>query len=139
MSVEQQFFRSYIKLYRPIVNQLNTILLRYDLFNAQWTVLNILSREGEMTSVDIADRLMVEKPSIAKVVKKLHEIGYIEVSQGTDKREKLLSLSTEGQRITEAIRSELQPVYERILKGIATEDMEKAKLLLDAAYKNLMN
>ena len=139
MHVEHQFFRSYVKLYRPVVNQLNKLLLHYDLYNAQWTILSLLSREGEMTSAEIAEHQMIEKPSVTKVVKRLHDMGYVDVTQGQDKREKLLKLSSEGQRITREIQEQLLPVYERILAGIPKEDIEQAKQLLDTAYKNLIN
>lgn len=139
MHLEHQFIRSYVKLYRPLVNQLNRLLLRYDLYNAQWTILSLLSREGEMTSAEIADEQMIEKPSVTKVVKRLHEIGYLDVTQGQDKREKLLKLSEEGERITAKIQAELLPFYERILDGIPEKDILVAKQLLDQAYENLSN
>ncbi|MGG0643099.1 MarR family transcriptional regulator [Sporosarcina gallistercoris] len=137
MHLEHQFIRSYVKLYRPLVNQLNKLLLHYDLYNAQWTILSLLSREGEMTSAEIADEQMIEKPSVTKVVKRLHEIGYLDVTQGQDKREKLLKLSEEGERITSKIQAELLPFYERILSGIPENDISAAKQLLDQAYENL--
>lgn len=139
MQLEHQFIRSYVKLYRPLVNQLNKLLLHYDLYNAQWTILNLLSREGEMTSAEIADEQMIEKPSVTKVVKRLHEIGYLDVTQGQDKREKLLKLSEEGERITAKIQAELLPFYERILSGFPENDILAAKQLLDQAYENLNN
>ncbi|WP_025784417.1 MarR family winged helix-turn-helix transcriptional regulator [Sporosarcina sp. D27] len=139
MHLEHQFFRSYVKLYRPLVNQLNKMLLHYDLYNAQWTILSLLSREGEMTSAEIAEEQMIEKPSVTKVVKRLHEIGYLDVTPGQDKREKLLKLSSEGERITREIQSELLPFYEHILAGIPEEDIRAAKQLLDQAYENLIN
>ncbi|GKV68684.1 putative HTH-type transcriptional regulator YwoH [Sporosarcina sp. NCCP-2716] len=139
MHLELEFVRSFVKLHRPLVNQLNKQLQHYDLYNAQWTVLSLLSRCGEMTSAEIAEEQMVEKPSITKIVKRLHEMGYIEVTQGQDKREKLLRLSEEGRRTTEAIQEKLLPLYERILEGIPREEIESAKRLLDQAYQNLMN
>ena len=139
MQLEHQFFRSYVRLYRPVVNRLNKLLLHYDLYNAQWTVLSLLSREGEMTSAEIAERQMIEKPSVTKVVKRLHKIGYVDVTQGQDKREKRLKLSNEGKRITQHIQQELMPVYEHILEGIPKEKIEEAKQLLDQAYYNLIN
>ncbi|WP_432355635.1 MarR family winged helix-turn-helix transcriptional regulator [Sporosarcina sp. A2] len=139
MQLEHQFFRSYVKLYRPMVNQLNRLLLHYDLYNAQWTILSLLSREGEMTSAEIAEEQMIEKPSVTKVVKRLHEIGYLDVTQGQDKREKLLKLSSEGERITVEIQAELLPLYEKFLTDIPKEDIQAAKQLLDQAYKNLIN
>ncbi|VDG96874.1 transcriptional regulator SlyA [Lysinibacillus sphaericus] len=139
MHLEHQFIRSYVKLYRPLVNKLNKLLLHYDLYNAQWTILSLLSREGEMTSAEIAEEQMIEKPSVTKVVKRLHEIGYLDVTQGQDKREKLLKLSSEGERITAEIQAELFPFYEHILAGIPEEDIQAAKQLLDQAYENLIN
>ncbi|MBD7909643.1 MarR family winged helix-turn-helix transcriptional regulator [Sporosarcina gallistercoris] len=139
MHLEHQFIRSYVKLYRPLVNQLNRLLLHYDLYNAQWTILSLLSREGEMTSAEIADEQMIEKPSVTKVVKRLHEIGYLDVTQGQDKREKLLKLSEEGERITAVIQAELLPFYERILAGIPDKDILAAKQLFDQAYENLIH
>lgn len=139
MHFEHQFFRSYVKLYRPVVNQLNKLLLHYDLYNAQWTILSLLSRKGEMTSAEIAEEQMMEKPSVTKVVKRLHEMGYLDVTQGQDKREKLLSLSNEGQQITKKIQEKLLPVYEQILAGIPEQEIHAAKQVLDHAYQNLNN
>lgn len=137
MHLEHQFIRSYVKLHRPLVNQLNKLLLHYDLYNAQWTILSLLSRKGEMTSGEIAEEQMMEKPSVTNVVKRLHEIGYIEVTQGQDKRQRLLKLSSEGEQITKEIQEKLIPVYEQILTGIPEKDIQAAKELLDQAYNNL--
>jgi len=136
--LELEFVRSFVKLHRPLVNQLNKQLLHYDLYNAQWTVLSLLLRRGEMTSAEIAEDQMVEKPSITKIVKRLHEMGFIDVTQGQDKREKLLRLSEEGLRITQEIQEKLLPLYEQILEGLPQQEVESAKRLLDQAYENLM-
>ncbi len=138
MHLELEFVRSFVKLHRPLVNQLNKQLLHYDLYNAQWTVLSLLLRRGEMTSAEIAEDQMVEKPSITKIVKRLHEMGFIDVTQGQDKREKLLRLSEEGLRITQEIQEKLLPLYEQILEGLPQQEVESAKRLLDQAYENLM-
>lgn len=57
----------------------------------------------------------MEKPSVTKVMKRLHEIGYLDVTEGQDKREKLLKVSIEGQQITKEIQEVLLPVNEQIL------------------------
>ncbi|WJY28277.1 MarR family winged helix-turn-helix transcriptional regulator [Sporosarcina trichiuri] len=139
MHLAHQFFRSYIKLYRPVVNQVNKLLARYDLHTAQWTVLSLLSREGEMTSAEIAEYQMIEKPSVAKNVKRLHELGHLDVTPGEDKREKRLKLSGDGETLVQEILSELQPLYDELLAGIPKEDIERAVGLLDETYANLMN
>ncbi|WP_040286454.1 MarR family winged helix-turn-helix transcriptional regulator [Sporosarcina koreensis] len=139
MHLAHQFFRSYIKLYRPVVNQVNKLLARFDLHTAQWTVLSLLSREGEMTSAEIAEYQMIEKPSVAKTVKRLHELGHLDVTPGEDKREKRLKLSGDGETLVQEILSELQPLYDELLAGIPKEDIERAVGLLDETYANLMN
>ncbi|WP_153731119.1 MarR family winged helix-turn-helix transcriptional regulator [Sporosarcina obsidiansis] len=139
MRHQQQFFAEYIKIYRPVLNRLNTLLSPYGLFHSQWGILKLLKIEGEMTSAEIALRQQVEKPSVTKIVQRLLEMNLISVRPGMDRREKWIGLTEAGQDTVDRILSELQELYCEILEGVEQEDMETAIRVMELARKNLNN
>ncbi|PIC68279.1 MarR family transcriptional regulator [Sporosarcina sp. P21c] len=137
MKQSQQFFAEYVQLYRPLLNRLNNLLAPYQLFHSQWGILKLLWIEGEMTSAEIAVRRQVEKPSVTKIVQRLLEMGLVSVRPGTDRREKWIGLTEQGQATVSNIIAGLEEFYENLLEGATEEDLEAGIHILKQANKNL--
>lgn len=137
MKISQQFFTEYIQIYRSTLNRLNALLSPYQLFHSQWGILKLLAFEGEMTSAEIAVRRQVEKPSVTKIIQRLLEMELISIRPGTDRREKWIGLTEHGQLTVQKIMGDLEVLYEELLEGATSEDIEAGIRVLESANKNL--
>lgn len=137
LTLHQEFFSQYAKVYRPLLNKLNAELEQYSLSNSQWNIMKILKIEQVMTPAEIAHRQQVEKPSITKILQRLNEMGFIEVTPGEDKREKWIRLTDSGEAVCIEIMERLKLLYENLLEGIKEADLENAINLLMHVHENL--
>lgn len=137
MKRSQEFFSEYIQFYRPMLNRLNALLAPYQLFHSQWGILKLLWVEGEMTSADIAIRKQVEKPSVTKIVQRLAEMELVSLRPGTDRREKWIGLTHRGRTTVHNVLSELEVLYEDLVEGATSEDIEAGIRIMEIATKNL--
>lgn len=138
MTLHQEFFSQYGKVYRPLLNQLNAELEQYGLSNSQWTIMKLLKNEGAMTPAEIANRQQVEKPSITKILQRLDELNYIEATPGKDKREKWIRLTDSGETACIEIIDQLKHLYENLLEGVKEEDLHNAINLLARVQTKLI-
>lgn len=137
LTLHQEFFNQYAKVYRPLLNQLNAELEQYELSNSQWSIMKLLKNEEVMTPAEIAHRQQVEKPSITKILQRLDELGYIGVTPGEDKREKWIRLTNSGEAVFIEIMERLKLFYESLLEGVSEEDLQNAVSLLTHVHESL--
>ena len=57
-------------LYRP-----------YGMNQAQFSILFSISQKGKTTQKEVINQLVLEKPHVSKVIKKLQKLGYIEIQE----------------------------------------------------------
>lgn len=139
MKSEQQFFQELILLYRPFENQLNTLLSKYNLHRAQWTILYYLYHKGPATNVEISHYQSVEKPTITRSFHNLEDAGYIERAPSKDKREKRMQLTQDGIAVYEKVRVTIDQFEENILKGISKEKQFEAIEIMKQIKTNINN
>lgn len=137
MTIHHQFIQSYIRLYRPIINQVNLMLVPYELYSSQWAILKLLKLEEALTLAEIANRQQVEKPTVTKIVQRLKRLGYVEATQGKDKREKWIRLTDAGHKVHEEIVGKLQVLYAELLGDLSAEALQAAIDALDQAHQSL--
>ena len=65
----------------------------------QYSVLRALDILGTTTASQIQETLVMEQTTVSRALKPLIRDGYISVAEGATKREKSLSLSTEGKKL----------------------------------------
>lgn len=131
-------FDSYRELYRPYVNAVNVRLAKYNLYTTQWSVLRLINYLNSCTSAEIAKEMRVEKPSITPTIKKLIELGFVEVTQGEDKREKYVCLSQKGNEVYISIHQELATFLNELTEGINEEDLKTTRDVLNQILENLL-
>ena len=76
----------------------------------------------------ISNRRSIEKPTTRKIVKVLLDNKWISTEQGSDKREKLLRLTTEGQALFETINKEISVIQKDIIKKVGLTEAQLTEI-----------
>ncbi|WP_381406953.1 MarR family winged helix-turn-helix transcriptional regulator [Staphylococcus epidermidis] len=102
-----EFFNSFIGIYRPYIKLTQPILDQHQIHTGQWLVLR-----------DIANY----QPTTRKLIKVLLDNGWVMTKTGVDKREKLLSLTDKGQSLFETINKKVTVIQQDIIKKTGLTD-----------------
>ncbi|MFW3508874.1 MarR family winged helix-turn-helix transcriptional regulator [Staphylococcus caprae] len=127
--LNNDFFNSFIGVYRPYIKLTQPILDKHDIHTGQWLVLRDIANFQPTTLVKISHRRSIEKPTTRKIVKVLLENNWIVATQGNDKREKLLSLTPVGKALFDAINEEVTVVQENIIKKIGLTEAKLSEII----------
>lgn len=131
-------FRLYLvaRLWRREVDE---TLGRYGLSAATWQPLLHISRLGEgIRQRDLAESLGIEGPSLVRLLDTLETQGLIERREDeADRRAKAVHLTEDGRTLVEGIRGIAAEVRERLLAGVADEDVMLCLGLLGRVEGNL--
>lgn len=105
------------------------------LTEATWLPLVHISRAmsrsaGPMRQKDLAISLSLDSSSIVRLLDNLQAAGYIERVEGTDRRAKTLHLMPEGQAIVAQVEKLSTQTRQRMLGGIAEQDLVTAVRVL---------
>lgn len=126
-------FRKILRQYADFQSQ---ALKDYGLTPNEAVVLSSLCNRG-MAS-DIAMTFEVSKALVSRSVKSLREKGYITVSiSAVDKREQVLTLTEEGERVAKVIACENERFYNTAFKGLGHDEKEVLHALLRLILDNL--
>jgi MarR family transcriptional regulator for hemolysin len=83
-----------------VVSQLyNEHLAPLGLRVTQFSILRALDIMGNTTASQVQEMLVMDQTTVSRALKPLIRDGYISVAEGATKREKSLSLSTEGKKL----------------------------------------
>ncbi|MBX5316951.1 MarR family winged helix-turn-helix transcriptional regulator [Staphylococcus caprae] len=127
--LNNDFFNSFIGVYRPYIKLTQPILDKHDIHTGQWLVLRDIANFQPTTLVKISHRRSIEKPTTRKIVKVLLENNWIVATQGNDKREKLLSLTPVGKALFDAINEEVTVVQENIIKKVGLTEAKLSEII----------
>ena len=104
----------------------------------QWRVLAELSRDGELTQVDLAARLDTPPMSISSVVERLEAAGLLTRRvDPTDSRAKLVAITDEARALMVRMRGVADAVYAKALDGIGEDDRAATSRTLRRIAVNL--
>lgn len=135
----QGFFQRFIRLYRPIISKLNTLLGEYNLSYSLWQVIFYVKKNGPSTLVDISTYYNVEKPTITRSVQRLEEKELIKQIPGKDKREKVIQLTELGEEIYSICRQRITELEHSLMKDIPEEEQKAAYEIFPKIKNNLLN
>jgi len=103
------------------------------LTRAQWMALATLRRHPGINQVELADKLDVEPMTVARLIDRLEEAGWVERRADTkDRRAKLLFLTARTEEITTQIRALALQTRREALQGVSQEEH---RALLNALQK----
>jgi DNA-binding MarR family transcriptional regulator len=93
----------------------------------QFSLLVRLHLKGPMTMTKLADRLLTDRTTLTRNVELLVEAGLVEITHGTDRRTRLVSLSPAGER---AIRQALplwRKAQQRMIGGLGSREWQSLR------------
>ena len=95
--LSQEFFNSFITIYRPYLKLAEPILEKHNIYYGQWLILRDIAKHQPTTLIEISHRRAIEKPTARKTLKALIENDLITVENSLeDKRQKFLTLTPKG-------------------------------------------
>ena len=82
---------------RLLNDEINQLLLPYQLNMSLWQVIYVIEQKQGCTAIEIVQYLNISKPAVSKRVQALINLGLIELQETSDKRQKKIKLSAQGQ------------------------------------------
>ena len=100
--------------------------------------LQIIRRNTESTSQMVSDVLNRDKSQIARLIGELVKQGFVESrADSKDKRNRLLSLTPEGERLTKELELVERSVVKQMTKGISRQKLEQFVLVSKLMRENI--
>ncbi|SFL34397.1 DNA-binding transcriptional regulator, MarR family [Gracilibacillus orientalis] len=116
---------------RLFQNELNITLKKFGLFHSQWTILYTLYQKGKMTQTEIWQYLKVEAPTITRTLVRLEKNGWIERKVGTDKRERVVTLTEKAESTYLDIIEAVKQTEEMFLNQLSKQEKIALQQLLE--------
>lgn len=118
--------------------QMNQRLAPQGITNRQGQVLGWLALEGELSQVDLADRMNIEPPTLVRVLDRMERDGWIarEACQG-DRRKKMIRPLPKSEAIWKKITSSSEDVRAQATEGLTDAQQEMLKSLLRTVVESL--
>lgn len=92
---------------------------------AQWNLLKVLERQGELTQARLADELGLAARSITQSVAAMERSGLVRrAADDTDGRAKIVSMTAAGRRALSACDAEMVTFMDRALGNLDAGQME---------------
>lgn len=83
------------------------VLNRYGVARSEWRVLAVLDEWGEMGVIDLAAAALSPQPTVTHAVRRLEDRGLVIRTPGIeDKRQRLVSITESGARLTASLMEE---------------------------------
>jgi len=108
----------------------NQPLKEHGLYTSQWSILFCLHEFGTMTQKEIWTYLNVEAPTVTRTVKRMEESGWIERTQGDDKRERIIVLTEEAKVKFSEIEASVETIERTLLQHFTEQEKEQLYELL---------
>ena len=115
---------------RLSIKEVNDALKEFGLYSSQWSILFCLKQFGSMTQKEIWKYLNVEAPTVTRTIVRLEESGWINRREGTDKREKIVQLSSSAEQKVPEIEKRIRRVEENLLSKLSDEEQNQLIHLL---------
>jgi DNA-binding MarR family transcriptional regulator len=104
----------------------------------QFQVLNALCEEENVSQIALADRVNVDKTSLARMLDRMEAAGLISRGEDPeDSRVKRITLTGKGRRLQDRVTPLRDRVLGQVLKGLSEEEVRELKRLLNRVYNNV--
>lgn len=130
MSMKNLLFHEIHQRSRLSIKEVNETLKEFNLYSSQWSILFCLKQFGEMTQTEIWQYMNVEAPTVTRTLTKLERSDWIVRLQGKDKRERIVQLSKEAEKIVPEIEKRILAVESELLSSLSEEEQEQLIQLL---------
>lgn len=130
VSMKNLLFHEIHQRSRLSIKEVNETLKEFSLYSSQWSILFCLKQFGSMTQTEIWQYMNVEAPTVTRTLTKLEQSGWIVRLQGKDKRERIVQLSEEAERIVPEIEKRILEVESELVSSLSEEEQEELIRLL---------
>ena len=113
-------------------------LAPYGITYRQMQVVGWLAVEGDLTQADLAQRMMIEPPTLVGILDRMERAGWIvrEACSG-DRRKKFIRLKPEAQPVWEKITRCFKKVRSQATAGLSEQELKVLEKVLDVIRGNL--
>jgi DNA-binding MarR family transcriptional regulator len=98
---------------------------------SQFTILQVLSRAGEVSQGQLGDILALDSTTLTRTLKIMRQQGWIAEHRGEDRRERRLRLAKDGQALLERAEPEWKKVQARLRRDLGEQTWENLSRLSD--------
>jgi len=131
--------RHAMQTYKVFYSALEKILKPTGVSAAQHIVLIHLINEGAMPQIELADRLSIAPASAVKLIDRMERDGWVTRQESiADRRIKLVVSTEQSTQIWKKASALGLSVLEKAYRGIAPEDIEMVKRVLEQVRGNLL-
>lgn len=111
--------------YADVTTSLSQIYLRdHQLTPSEWRTMAILGLNRQLPAAEIVDRSSMDKVSVSRAVKKMHERGLLQKTDNADDgRSSLLSLSKTGSAVYSDLVPKVLGVEARMVEGLTSQEV----------------
>src|SRR5689334_376821 len=122
------------------VSQLYEDALRpVGLRGSQFTILQFLSQAGEVTQGTLGEMLAMDSTTLTRTLAIMLREGWLEERRGSDRRERLLSLSGAGEKQLKRAKPAWENVQARLKHEVGNEDWGKLEQLINRVTNLVTN
>jgi MarR family transcriptional regulator for hemolysin len=128
-----------VRTWNAYERALNVELLPRGITFRQAQVLGLLSLEGDLSQVELAERMRVEPPTLVGILDRMERDGWIaRCDCAHDRRKKLIRAMPLAEPVWAEIVEAALHVRRRAVEGIAPEDVKLVMECLDQIERNLI-
>ena len=113
-----------------MTKEINEYLQKHGLYSSQWSILYCLKLNGPMTQSDIWRYLNVEAPTVTRTLLKLEESGWVKRTPGSDKRERLVSLTEKALELLPLVDHDVKAFEQKMVTSLTDDEQEQLYVLL---------
>jgi DNA-binding MarR family transcriptional regulator len=126
--------------YRAFVRVLAGRLAPHGIATGEWAALRVLWQSENLSQVELASRMKVEKASLTAVLNKMQKKGLIEKTTGSDDRRKVkISLTARGRKMRDEILPYGSMISDMATDGMRTDEIAQLRALLLKLIRHVEN
>ncbi len=137
--LHERFAQSLVFVSRRWRNLMNQELGRVGQSQARWSTLFWIDAFGDsVNQTELAGRIGVEQQTLGRILRDLEMVGLIErVGSKRDRRAKVIRLTRAADPVMRQIGAIQVSLRQKLLNGIATEDLETSLAVFAAILANI--
>jgi homoprotocatechuate degradation regulator HpaR len=117
--------------FRPLLNQ-------HGVTEQQWRIIRALSEEQPLEPRQLCERCQISSPSIAGVLARMEELGWVQRERmDADQRRLLVSLTPQSRRIARSMAPLVEAKYQELETLLGTQTLEQVYAALDTLLQRL--
>lgn len=113
------------KAVRVLAQRYDAALSTLDLKGTQFTVLSHIAQTQPVTIVKLAELLVLDRTTLTRNLRPLINAGFVETSEGQDRREKIVKLTTAGKDLYSRALVVWKSVQEEVVGELGNEKYDQ--------------